>query len=393
MLATRQNQSFEFVEFTFANRLTNDVAVEDLLEAIQAGLAEVPEDVEVVDNSNETEAVEITGTSGDDIIVAGSGGDTVAYEIGQGNDTVDGGEGCDLVSVDLSALDDSTDESASATPVNVSTSIVNGNVVLDSGDFELTRNGVEEILLTGGTCVFGDLSGTDIAGDTIILIAGEGAVNVTNNSDRSLEVKSSGANDTLVGGSGIDSLVGESGDDSLEYSRGDFSHGGPGNDTLRGLSNSVNVAQLLHSSFSKIENVELVGDRANPHTIDFASAQTLSGKGQNSLRVLGDSQDTVFLTSDNGSQSANASGDRVFTAQQVIYRQTFSFDFTLEVAQGVQVVLTSESERPTFTGLPTEPQNGAKFEFPEILDPGAIFASGLSRDSAVVEVGLNTPPV
>ena len=68
-----------------------------------------------------------------------------------------------------------------------------------------SRNGVEEILLTGGTCVFGDLSGTDIAGDTIILIAGEGAVNVTNNSDRSLEVKSSGANDTLVGGSGIDS--------------------------------------------------------------------------------------------------------------------------------------------------------------------------------------------
>ena len=139
VLATRQNQSFEFVEFTFANRLTNDVAVEDLLEAIQAGLAEVPEDVEVVDNSNETEAVEITGTSGDDIIVAGSGGDTVAYEIGQGNDTVDGGEGCDLVSVDLSALDDSTDESASATPVNVSTSIVNGNVVLDSGDFELAK--------------------------------------------------------------------------------------------------------------------------------------------------------------------------------------------------------------------------------------------------------------
>lgn len=168
VLATRQNQSFEFVEFTFANRLTNDVAVEDLLEAIQAGLAEVPEDVEVVDNSNETEAVEITGTSGDDIIVAGSGGDTVAYEIGQGNDTVDGGEGCDLVSVDLSALDDSTDESASATPVNVSTSVVNGNVVLDSGDFELTVNGVEEILLTGGGRTWGDYFNGGSGNDTMV---------------------------------------------------------------------------------------------------------------------------------------------------------------------------------------------------------------------------------
>ena len=420
VLATRQNQSFEFVEFTFANRLTNDVPVEDLLEAIQAGLAEVPEGVEVVDNSNETEAVEITGTSGDDIIVAGSGGDTVAYEVGQGNDTVDGGDGFDLVSVDLSALDDSTDVSAPAGPVNVSISAVNGNVVLDGGDFELTLNGVEEILLTGGdaggTFVIGDLTGTDIADDTIILVAGQGAVNVTNNSDRSLEVRSSGendtvvggsstdllvglegndslvgnaGNDTLVGGSGRDTLQGGSGDDVLEYSSGDHFDGGAGNDTLRVLSNTVNVAQLLQSSFSNIENIELVGERANLFTIDFASAATLLGNGQNSLRVAGDSQDTVFLTSNDWSESTDASGDRVFTLQQVVGGQTVSRSFTLEVAQGVQVVLTSETERPTFPGLPTEPQNGPAFEFKEIVDPSALFASALSFDSPVVEAGLS----
>ena len=414
LVAVEQNGTFEFVEFTFANRLTNDLPVADLLDSLRSGLVEVPEGVQLVDNSSETESIEIFGTEGDDIIVAGSGSDTVSYDIGQGNDTVDGGDGFDIVTIDLAALDDDSDSGAPSAPVNVSIAAVNGNVVLDGGDFELTLNGVEEILLTGGdaggTFVIGDLSGTDIADDTIILVGGDGAINVINESDRSLEFNgtpeadsivggsSSGVlygkagndlldggagNDTLVGGAGIDTLIGGAGDDVIEYGRGDSIDGGAGVDTLRVFSNTIDVAQLLADGFTSIEIVDFVNDnRAEFFTIDADSARQLDN---DSLRVQGSSEDRVFLSDSDW----NLSGTEVIDGVTYSNYQLTDNTFALQVQQFVNVELVADDDRPTIPNFPTTPQSGATGEFPEIPSPEGLLNDELGFDSPIVRAGVN----
>ena len=422
-LAIAQRQTFDFVEFTFRNVVSiggggGTVSVKDIVDAILSGDVELPEGVAVTDRSNETDDAEITGTSGSDIIVAGAGGDTVGYKVGQGNDTVDGGAGFDLVTVDLAGLDEvdeDPDDPVTLAPRNVSIRAVNGNVVLDGGDFELTLNGVEEILLTGGNAggnfTIGDLSGTDIADDTIIIVGGNGTVNIVNESDRSLEFRGSAradsvvggassgllfgrggndtldggaGNDTLFGGTGVDSLLGGTGDDVLIYGRGDSHNGGAGTDTLRVSSSAIDVANLLSAGFSGIEIVDFVDDdRADLFTIDAASAQALTSAGQNSLRVQGGSGDQVFLTA----ASWSASGQSVDGG--VTYNVYTAQGFSLLVENTISVVTTTAVNRPTFPNFPTTPQDGASDEFPSIPSPETVLNDQLGLQDPLLRAAIN----
>ncbi|MFN3236973.1 MAG: beta strand repeat-containing protein, partial [Pseudomonadales bacterium] len=432
-LAVAQRQAFDFVEFTFRNVVSlgtggGTVSVDDIVDAILSGDVELPEGVAVTDRSTETDDAEIVGTSGSDIIVAGAGGDTVSYQVGGGNDTVDGGAGFDLVSVDLSALDgedEDPDDPVTLTPRNVSIRAVNGNVVLDGGDFELTLNGVEEILLTsgnaGGNFTIGDLSGTDIADDTIILVAGNGSVNLINDSDRSLESRGSaradtltggsstdllfgrggndvidgrGGNDTLFGGTGVDTLRGGDGNDVLIYGRGDSHDGGAGTDSLRVTSAAIDVATLVSGGFSGIEIVDFVDDnRADVFTMDFASATSLLNAGQNTLRVQGDSSDQVFLTATNwGANGQVVEGGvtyNVYNAQTSVNGLAVQTDFRLLVESSITVQLTSAAERPKFPNFPTAPQDGAAEEFPEIPSPEEALNDQLGLEDPLLRAGVN----
>ena len=419
-LARSQHQPFDFVEFSFTNPLASSVPVAELVELVRAGLVVLP-GVELVDQSAETEAVQILSGPGDDIIVAGTGGDTVAYEVGQGSDTIDGGAGFDLVSVNLSAADDNADPLIPALPASVSISAVNGNVVLNGGDFALTLSGVEEILLTsgnaGGSFVIGDLTGTDIADDTIILLGGNGAVNVVNESNRSLEVRATPGNDTITGGSSTDLIVGLGGDDSLvgnagndtlgggagkdtldggagddllDYTRGDVFRGGTGEDTLQVFSNSVDVAQLLSGGFSGIEIIEFVGERSEILTIDRDSAQTLLDQGQTSLRIDGRSEDTIFLGASDWSAGVKQGDFLVYSAMGLNGAPT---GFSLQILNTndqdtAQVVRTSQADLAKFPSLPTQPQNGAAAQFPQIPDPAAEFSDLIGLDNDLLQAGL-----
>lgn len=418
-LAIAQRQAFDFVEFSFRNVVSlgggGTVSVDDIVSAILSGDVELPDDVVVTDRSNETNATEITGTAGNDIIVAGAGGDTVGYQVGQGNDTVDGGAGFDLVSVDLSALDDDdADPSVPVAPRNVAIRAVNGNVVLDGGDFELTLNGVEEILLTGGNAggsfVIGDLTGTDIADDTIIILGGNGTINVVNESDRSLEVRATpgndtiiggsstdliiglngndslvggGGNDTLGGGAGKDTLEGGAGDDTLDYTISDVILGGSGSDTLQVFGNSIDIADLVAGGSSGIERINFISGRSDFVVIERDAANSLTDG--NVLRVDGGAEDIVFLSaSDNWSDSGTSGSIRTFTSN----------GFTLEVQTGVQVITVGAGDsRPNVPGLPTEPQvsGGGDPLYPTIPNPVTLF-SGQFDDGPIrsaLELALN----
>ena len=84
--------------------------------------------------------------------------------------------------------------------------------------------GVEEIVVFGGagddTLTVGDLSGTDIANDTIVF-AGGGGNDVLDATLANVRVDAFGeaGNDTLATGSGNDSLLGGTGNDTLERRR------------------------------------------------------------------------------------------------------------------------------------------------------------------------------
>lgn len=404
-----QRQAFDFVEFSFRSiELGSDTPVEDIVAAIRAGALAPPEGGEIVDQSNETDAAEIVSGPGDDIIVAGAGGDTVAYAVGQGNDTVDGGAGFDLVTVDLSAIDDSVDPSVPAAPASVTISAVNGNVVLDGGDFELTLNGVEEILLTGGDAggsfIIGDLTGTDIADDTIILRGGDGALEVVNGSDRSLEVSGTpgadtltggsstdllvgyggndslvggAGNDTLGGGAGVDTLEGGAGDDRLDYTIGDKIDGGSGTDTLQVFGNTLDTARLAEDGVTNIEKIDFISNRSEIITVDLDGVGDISGT---SLEILGGSEDTVFITDSEWSDPTSSNGFQVYTA---------SNGFTLNVQSGVNVVAVAADDRPVFPGLPATPQSTADAEFPTIPNPQDVFSDSIGLDNSVIRGALD----
>ena len=429
-LSLEQRESFDFVEFSFRSielssdtpvedidaavqagiELSSDTPVEDIVAAVQAGTAVPPDGGEILDQSSETETVAIASGPGDDIIVAGAGGDTVAYEVGQGNDTVDGGAGFDIVTVDLSAADTTADSDAPAAPASVTITAVNGNVVLEGGDFELTLNGVEEILLTGGAAggsfIIGDLSGTDIADDTIILRGGDGAIEVVNGSDRSLEVSGTpeadtltggsstdllvgfGGNDSLVGGAGsdtlgggagIDTLEGGAGDDLLDYTIGDKIDGGAGTDTLQVFGNTLDTARLSSSGVTNIETIDFISDRAEIITVDASSAAQITGGS--SLEITGGTEDTVFITGSEWGNPTSNNGFQVYTAN--------NGGFTLTVQNGVNVVTVTADTRPVFPSLPTTPQSTADLTFPAIPNPQDVFADNIGLSNPVIRGALD----
>mgnify|MGYP002629681965 CR=1 FL=1 len=175
----------------------------------------------------------ITGGGGDDIIDAGVGDDKVVWSAGDGNDTVDGGDGFDEMNLTLS----------STQPASLSISAdANGNVILVTDDGStLTLDGIEDVVINAGSAgtsiTIGDLTGTDIAQDTLYFVGGAGddALDASA-TDRRINATGNAGNDTLISGSGNDTLSGGAGNDLLDAGSGsgvDNISGGDGDDTIR----------------------------------------------------------------------------------------------------------------------------------------------------------------
>jgi len=130
----------------------------------------------------------------------------------------------------------------SSTPNNMTIGPnANGEVVLTlSGVGTITLDGIETLDLTlgsaGDTITIGDLSGTDISDNTVI-INGEGGNDVIDAAatGKRLILNGGSGDDTLTASSGNDTLNGDSGNDTLIGNAGnDRLDGGTGNDTLDG---------------------------------------------------------------------------------------------------------------------------------------------------------------
>lgn len=174
----------------------------------------------------------ITGGGGDDIIDAGVGDDQVLWESGEGNDIIDGGEGFDKLDVTLDEIQ----------PTSLSVSAdAEGNVILIADDgTQLTINGVEDIVFNAGAAgtsiTIGDLTGTDIAQDTLFFVGGIGDDSFNASAtDRRIDARGNNGDDILFSGSGNDFLDGGEGNDILDAGSGagvDTVLGGAGNDVI-----------------------------------------------------------------------------------------------------------------------------------------------------------------
>ncbi|CAE7822018.1 frpC [Symbiodinium microadriaticum] len=228
----------------------------------------------------------ISGGGGDDIIDAGVGDDRVLWKAGDGNDTIDGGEGFD--ELDLS-LDENT-----LSNLTVSAD-ANGNVILVSDDgTQLTVDGVEDIVFKAGAAgtaiTIGDLTGTDIAQDTLFFVGAIGDdVFDASATDRRIDARGNGGNDQLFSGSANDFLDGGAGDDILDAGSGsgsDVVRGGSGNDLIR-----LTIGDDLNSGTADdldggADNDQL--DLTFVETTDFDLVLRVESNGDGSFRVIGD---------------------------------------------------------------------------------------------------------
>lgn len=116
-----------------------------------------------------------------------------------------------------------------------------GNVILIADDgTKLTVDGVEDIVINAGaagtTLTIGDLTGTDIAQDTLYFVGGAGDDSLdASATDRRINAQGNDGNDILLSGSGNDTLDGGAGNDTLDAGGGlgvDNISGGTGDDLI-----------------------------------------------------------------------------------------------------------------------------------------------------------------
>jgi len=212
----------------------------------------------------------ITGGGGDDVIDAGVGDDKVIWKAGDGNDTIDGGEGFDEVAL---TLDETNTSSLSITADE------NGNVILVSEDgSRLSLDGVEDIVINAGvagsTITIGDLTGTDIAQDTLYFVGGAGSDSLdASATDRRIDAKGNGGNDTLFSGSGNDILDGGDGNDILNAGSGtgvDTILGGAGDDFISatlGDEQNASLALDIVDGGADNDQLEILFVEPTPHDL------------------------------------------------------------------------------------------------------------------------------
>lgn len=297
----------------------------------------------------------ISGGGGDDVIDAGVGDDQVVWASGDGNDTIDGGEGFD-------ALDLTLDETTS-TSFSVAAD-ANGNVILIGNDgTQLTVDGVEDIVFKAGaagtTISIGDLTGTDIAQDTLYFVGGVGNdVFDASPTDRRIDVRGNGGNDQLFSGAANDFLDGGDGDDVLDAGSGsgsDVVRGGSGNDLI-----GLTIGDDLNGGTADdidggADNDQL--DLTFVETTNFDLVLRVESNGDGSFRVIGDD---LGSNQDETANVANVESLRIIASEGALNFELGSLSDTSLASNGV--IFEGSADDDFF--------NGANTDVPLILNGG-----------------------
>ncbi len=204
------------------------------------------------------------------------------------DDAEDDGESLLVPEPDLAEQDDFLPGPGAAT-----LSAVDGRIILSAPGVELSLDGIEDVSIRLGDLadlVIGDLTGTDIAQDTVTVIGNDGNnklyAQALSNS-RSV-VQALGGNDYLGGSFGPDDLYGGAGNDALlGYLGDDLLDGGTGIDTayyttaLKGVEvrlYTTDWQDTVGEGRDKLVGIEnLVGSYRDDRLWGSAAANTLQG--------------------------------------------------------------------------------------------------------------------
>lgn len=291
---------------------------------------------DVIDESNNSNNLLVIGGQGDDSISTGSGDDLIVWSAGDGNDVIDAGDGFDLVTVVLSE----------GNPNDVTVYADDGSVIVNAPDFTLSLNGVEDLTLVSGdlssTITIEDLTGTDIADETVTFVGGPADDRYSgNNHTLHQEIFGNGGNDFLGGGVGDDEIDGGDGDDYIYVQSGhDTVEGGSGDDIIQVLGGKVTadggsgqdrvLGGNLDDVLSGGEGDDLVngadgndilnGGEGNDTLVGLAGADTLHGDSGSDILYGGADHDILdgglgsdFLYGGTGSDSyyVDATNDQI----------------------------------------------------------------------------------
>ncbi|MFV0243486.1 MAG: VCBS domain-containing protein [Qingshengfaniella sp.] len=178
-----------------------------------------------------------------------------------------------------------------------------GRAVSAAGD--VNGDGFDDLLIGAP---YGDANGNPDAGISYVIFGGDftgaatqvgtvGDDTLTGSAARDILIAGTG-DDVLIGNGGADVLRGGAGDDTLAISDLSFDRidGGTGTDTLRldGSGLTLDLTTLDNTRLSGIERIDL-GGHGNTLILDQIELQRLSDTS-NTLRVLGDTSDSITLT-------------------------------------------------------------------------------------------------
>lgn len=261
----------------------------------------------------------IDGADGDDTLIGGGGWDVFSFSQGSGSygsDLVDGGAGDDGLRAgwyspviinfrDGTVHGGGTSGSGSVTFENIEHAaggsfndllIANGSgITLYGGDGHDTLRGGG-----GSDYLASDHDGTDAPQSPFI--AGNDRVHGRAGNDR---LATGAGNDVLNGGAGTDRLEAGNGNDTLYWDASDsLVDGGDGSDNLRLLSGNLNLAAIDNETIRDIETINMTRSGSNRLTLNAQDILDFSST-TDTLRVLGDSGDSVDIVGDYADQGVS----------------------------------------------------------------------------------------
>jgi Ca2+-binding RTX toxin-like protein len=125
------------------------------------------------------------------------------------------------------------------------------------------------------------------------LFSGNDTFNGSNFADT---LRGNGGNDTMNGKGGADRIFGDGGNDTLVYGAGDLLNGGAGTlDTLKIATGNVNLSNNTTNPNSRLLNFEQVDLRSGAHLLTMNQADVLDMSSTSTIKILGDSLDTVTI--------------------------------------------------------------------------------------------------
>ncbi|MEM8728926.1 MAG: calcium-binding protein [Pseudomonadota bacterium] len=293
----------------------------------------------------------LIGARGNDHIMGRAGDDLMIWNNGDGSDLMEGGGGYDTVQVngateagDAFTIGIGEDGRIDFARTNL------GLFALDIGSTE-----VLQVNAGGGDDVI--TAGEGLAGEISLQLFGNAGDDLIIGSDGEDMMSGGQGNDTLIGARGNDHIMGRAGDDLMIWNNGDGSDvmdGGSGYDTVR-VNGSDSDGDVFEIGIGEDSRIDFARTNLGPFTLDIGSSEVLQVKGGGGddvitasdglageilLDLAGNAGNDVILGGDGGDRISGGGGNDAVTggAGADVFVYRAGEDLITDFEQGADLV-------------------------------------------------------